>query len=367
VTPGLLLETLGSLALQVGVFLVICDRLARRTDDIVERDRQRARVHGVVLIMSAAGFLLPHWRWTVFAQLVPVESRPSLQSVLSGAAWVVDSVWLVGCVWYLVLIVRELWRGYLLVRESRTLPSDWGPTVNRVLAGANHLCAVPIAVRVSAHIGSPLLWQFHRPEIVIPESMLAFPNGEVEAVLRHEAAHFRARHPVQLFVQRVGEALFWYHPLVWRASQVTVETRELRCDVEAVSSSAEARDYLRSLVRLIESRGPGITGLRTGLAFLGSSQLLEKRLAAIVNRFDARSRTDRGPGLQRSRVTTLFVPIAAVLCGLFLWLPLNPAASQRSVWSPWPAWSAEALDPFGVQVRDYEVDGHRLRFHSHSG
>ena len=35
------------------------------------------------------------------------------------------------------------------------------------------------------------------------------------------------RHATPLFLQRLGEALFWLHPLVWRASRVTFETRDL--------------------------------------------------------------------------------------------------------------------------------------------
>lgn len=366
-TPGLLLETLGSLTVQVGVFLTICDWMARRTDDIVQRDRQRARVHSLVLLLTVTAFALPHRRWTVISELVPVESQRPLQEAFSGAAWIVVSIWLAGCVWYLALIVRELWRGYLLVRESRVIPGAWEPAVSRALADAHNTPAVRLKVRVSSRIGSPLLWQFHRPAIVIPESMLVFPVAEVEAVLRHEAAHFRSRHPVQLFVQRIGEALFWYHPLVWRASQTTVETRELRCDVAAVRSATEAQAYLSSLVRLLEGRDPAIRKSFAGLAFVGSSQLLEKRLTAILGRFDPVSQTERNPRPPRRHVTALLLPTAAAVCGFLLWLPLNPTASQRSAWSPWPAWTARALDPLGLQVRDYEVDGHRLRLHRHAG
>lgn len=363
-TPGLLLETLGSLTLQVSVFLLVCGWLSRRTSDISQRDRQRASVHTMLLLMTAAAFLLPHWRWNVLSELVP-GAAPEFEPALSRAAGIVVSLWLAGCFCYLALIHLELWRGYCLVRTSRPLPVEWAATIDHALKEARHPSAVPIAVRVSSRVASPLLWQFHRPAIVIPESMLSFPDAEIEAVLRHETAHFRARHPTQLFVQRLGEALFWFHPLVWRASRLTTETRELRCDVEAVRSPAEARDYLNSLIRLLESHPPTASRLPATLSFLGSSQLLEKRLAAILGRFDA-ARPPGRPSSRRSRATMLAVPILSLACTLLIWLPLNPAASRRSPWSPWPAWSARLLDPLGLQVRDYEIDGHRLRVHRHS-
>jgi hypothetical protein len=51
--------------------------------------------------------------------------------------------------------------------------------------------------------------------------------------------------------------------------------------------------------------------------------------------------------------------LISVVC-LTIWLPLNPHASRRANWSPWPEWSARALGASGIEVRDYEVDGHRL-------
>jgi hypothetical protein len=38
-----------------------------------------------------------------------------------------------------------------------------------------------------------------------------------------------------------------------------------------------------------------------------------------------------------------------------VWLPVNSLASSRSIWSPWPAWSASLAGDLGVAVRDYEV------------
>jgi hypothetical protein len=50
-----------------------------------------------------------------------------------------------------------------------------------------------------------------------------------------------------------------------------------------------------------------------------------------------------------------------------IWIPCDPLASSRSVWSPWPRWTAESLHCFGVCLRDYErfdrrVSMHELRF-----
>jgi hypothetical protein len=66
-------------------------------------------------------------------------------------------------------------------------------------------------------------------------------------------------------------------------------------------------------------------------------------------------------GAWRSAIVLI---LAGILCSLS-WLPLNPSASRRADWSPWPSWSAHALDAVGVAVRDFEVDAHRLKPHEH--
>ena len=49
-----------------------------------------------------------------------------------------------------------------------------------------------------------------------------------------------------------------------------------------------------------------------------------------------------------------------------LWVPIDLGASTRSLWSPWPSWSARALQSVGIAARDYEIDGHRLHPYGHS-
>ena len=101
---------------------------------------------------------------------------------------------------------------------------------------------------------SPFCWQLHRPAIVVPDLLLDFPVEEQRAVLNHELVHLSAQHPLRLFLQRIVEALFWFHPLVWWSSRQAAAAREFRCDAQAVDSQQEVAVYLQSLLRLIEAR-----------------------------------------------------------------------------------------------------------------
>jgi len=106
--------------------------------------------------------------------------------------------------------------------------------------------------------------------------------------------------------------------------------------------------------------GAGL-GLPAGLNFASGESLIKRRAERIANR-------DWGISPARQRSSLFFVPLLAsfAVC-LGVWLPVNKDASYRSVWSPWPEWSATALHELGVTVRDYEIDGHRLRRHEHHG
>lgn len=94
------------------------------------------------------------------------------------------------------------------------------------------------------------------------------------------------------------------------------------------------------------------------MGFLGDTSLLSKRAEALTALLDGRTHAG-------SRLTTALAVIGAPgLCTL-IWVPVNPEASCRSWWLPWPAWSASALHATDISVRDYEIDGHRLQPHEH--
>jgi beta-lactamase regulating signal transducer with metallopeptidase domain len=156
----------------------------------------------------------------------------------------------------------------------------------------------------------------------------------------------------------MSEALFWFHPLVWWASRRAAACREFRCDQDSVRSRSEVIHYLRGLLRMIELKLQPAERLPAGLGFMGDASLLTER----VHRLQDRAEFSAGP--QGAARGVAAIAIAALACSL-VWLPVNPDASRRSMWSPWPTWSAQTLYMAGVVVRDYEVDGHRLSLHNH--
>ena len=41
---------------------------------------------------------------------------------------------------------------------------------------------------------------------------------------------------------------------------------------------------------------------------------------------------------------------------VFLWIPVDAAASANEAWTPWPTWSAGVAQDFGLQARDFDLD-----------
>jgi beta-lactamase regulating signal transducer with metallopeptidase domain len=311
-------------------------------------------LHACILALTAAAFLLPHLRLITWSELDPAPHRPAMLSALSLAGRICGWIWLSGALAMLVLCTGGIVRAIFHIRAAvaddglKKRLHDFAPS-----SAANE----SIEIRVSPNCLSPFCWQLHRPVICLPEIVLEFPLAEQAAIIRHELAHLQLQHPLHLFLQRMVEAAFWFHPLVWWSSRQAAAAREFRCDRAAVSSRCEVAEYLRSLLWLIESQIGAASRLSAGLGFLGDSALLRRRANLLIAYLES--------PLPCRRLRIAFVLIAACL-SLTLWMPVNPRASCRAAFAPWPKWSARAMDAVGIPLRDYEVDGHRLDAHSHA-
>lgn len=355
-TPATVLEVWVSLTLQVALMICVVGWAARRVNSGHGADLSWAALHVAILGLTAAAFLLPHLRPLTLAAVGSAVEIPTVQSASTTLGWLCGWVWLVGTGAMLCAMAGGVWRAARRVRDA-TPHGQLTQLANSVpLVGRSRPALVE--VRVSGIAVNPFCWQLHRPVIVVADLVLEFPPAEQAAILKHELVHLRAQHPLHLFLQRLVEAIYWFHPLVWWASRRAGAAREFRCDRDAVASRQEVADYLRSLLRLIEAQMPTPNRLPAGLGFLGDAQLLGQRAATLAESLE------RPPARSSLRRPTTALLAAAAAC-LAVWLPVNPQASRRALWSPWPSWSASALDASGIRVRDYEIDGHRLHPQEH--
>lgn len=134
--------------------------------------------------------------------------------------------------------------------------------------------------RVVEHLGSPMLTGWWKPVIWLPAEAEAWNETRLQAVLRHEAAHWQRKDWLWQWVAQAAVCLWWWQPLAWLARrQLRVETEHAADDM-AVDGSTQAADYARTLVEIAAGL-PGRTKAALGVTMLGSDGV-KKRVHALM-------------------------------------------------------------------------------------
>jgi beta-lactamase regulating signal transducer with metallopeptidase domain len=233
----------------------------------------------------------------------PVASARSLQSTTAQAAkarsfrkrmeyWeayffsghlplAIMCAWLAGC----LLMMGRIARSYLsllrLRRRFGFVPSEQRERVQRLA----EIFGIRRSVRVftSRLISVPMTIGAFRPVIVLPPDLTrSFTAAEFESVIAHELAHIKRWDYLTNLLQRLVQALFFYHPAVWFiGKQMTIE-RELACDDWAVKT-CEPRRYAGCLTKLVELvRESKTFAAAAGIIF--GKHVISRRVEMILNR-----------------------------------------------------------------------------------
>ncbi|SFH70692.1 M56 family metallopeptidase [Planctomicrobium piriforme] len=344
-----LLELFISLSLQATLLALTCWALGRCTANDCTRARIWSTCQIALLSLFVLAISLPHVR------LLPSPGTQSpdqlADATLIGSRWgqIIVIFWAAGAAFSLLAMLRSAMKLRRLLQESPT-----SPTLMANLPVALQQQLAGIDLRITNHLQHPFCWQFHRPLIVLPRSYLCLSPQELSLVLRHEIAHLQSAHPLGLWLQRIVETIYWYHPVVWWCGRQLSLSRELVCDMAATQTRDEIAQYLRVLLKVVEQADeadPRVWGL--GLLFGGDFGALAQRARRLAER------ASRPQSFPASNGAAALV-IAACLLITTAWLPLNPLNSSRALWSPCPAWTSSVLHDVGISVRDYEIYDRQL-------
>jgi len=174
-----------------------------------------------------------------------------------------------------------------------------------------------VTLRVATtEIGGPMATGPWRPSILFPARFFdEFPGEEIDQIGLHEAAHLARRDDYALALQRVIEAVFFFHPAVrWIMRQLNLE-REIACDDFVVQLTGVPRLYASCLTRVAEVTA----GIRPSLA------------AAAVTDESSHLTTRVEMLLDKTRLTgtrLMKVPLVAGIAGL---LSLGALATEMPV------------------------------------
>jgi len=168
----------------------------------------------------------------------------------------------------------------------------------------------------------PMVIGWLRPVVLLPAAMIAgLGHSQLEMLLAHELAHVRRFDFFVNALQRMIEALLFYHPVVrWISRQISQE-RENCCDDMAVQVCSDRIGYARALAAAAEFR------LQAAPAFaLGAISAAMPMKARIVRLLPHSGRT---PG--RQPVGKLFGVLVLLLASALASLGVPPKPLGGSV------------------------------------
>ena len=116
-----------------------------------------------------------------------------------------------------------------------------------------------LPVKQSHHIHSPILLGLFHTILVIPEDFTELYSPEQqELIIAHEVCHYSHHHMWANQVALLLLALFWFHPLAWRAYAAFRQDQEHSCDETVLArKQTESRiQYCKALVLAAETSPP---------------------------------------------------------------------------------------------------------------
>jgi beta-lactamase regulating signal transducer with metallopeptidase domain len=355
---GQFLELLISLSIQAAIVVLLTSLACRLARSPAVHCQLWNLCYVLLLTLTGAALLLPHVRLLRPWRAVAVGTVERLAVIESSLGQLALWTWGIGALASLSILIWEWTKAARFLRSCR--PVRWTPAEFAAVLGerAGKGDEARPNVLVSSEIGSPFCCQWHEPYLVLPEFLERDAEGDLRLIVRHELAHLRGGHPLHLFLQRVVETLFWFHPLVRWASRQMALAREFACDDAAVSSRQDVIAYLKMLLAIAE-RGQ-VRESEGALLFFGrSASVVARRGHRLVEQLE----TGRPACTRGGRLAAVSVVVVASILSVLAWAPCDVLASGRTLWSPWPRWSADVLRSFEVPARDFEPFERRTRLH----
>ncbi len=173
-------------------------------------------------------------------------------STLQSSARYLPWLWLIGTPFTFLLLATGVVGAERLRHSSHKL--DDGPIADACARIVESLwIGRRVTVAVCERIAAPMLVGIVRPIILLPPAALTgWTPDEIEMVLLHELAHVRRWDNLVNLVQRLVEALLFFHPAVWLVSSWVRREREACCDAAVVGHTNE---WHVDLCNLLVDRG----------------------------------------------------------------------------------------------------------------
>lgn len=160
--------------------------------------------------------------------------------------------WLVGVALFTLKFLGGFLYLKLLMKKADTdIPSAWQEKIDQLKAKLQ--MNQKIKLMNSKRIKSPLTFGFFRPVIFFPIGFFTtLPVDQLEAIILHELYHIKHRDYLVNILVMFLQIIFFYHPLMWKLTQVLQQERENRCDDAVISQTNNRFAYAKALLSVEE-------------------------------------------------------------------------------------------------------------------
>lgn len=216
----------------------------------------------------------------------PAEYTTPAETSVLAALKSLDGVYLVLAIWGAMVLALGVWLGWsaLAVRRivRRAHPLDTQDWMTPLYEIADRMeLEEPPRLLGSDDAKMPFACGFVTPAIVLPSSCESWSLDRRRAVLLHELAHIKRRDLLGHTLGRLTCAVYWFHPLVWKAAKQLRSESERACDDLALACGAKASDYAEHLLDIVTSvRGDATPAVALAMA---RRKEFEGRMLAILD------------------------------------------------------------------------------------
>lgn len=164
----------------------------------------------------------------------------------------VFGLYLCGVTWLLARLIGGIWGGHKLYRSAEIVHDLSLLMVVEKLARTIGLKFAP-TVAWCHEVTIPVVIGIVRPIILLPTALVSgLTPDQLQALVLHELSHIRRLDPIVNLIQRMIEAVLFFHPAVWFVSRRISIERENAADDLVLAAGWDRPNYADALVRMAE-------------------------------------------------------------------------------------------------------------------